>query len=108
MMTYPGLVQLLRMLGRNAALEAIGAESEPDPDSLTAQQRAILSALIETHLETIAQQLADEAAASDDVGDSASAIQFAGDRIASFSDLMLPVQADRLNRLVADAVAGWG
>lgn len=108
MTTYPGLVQLLRMLGRNDALTAIGTPSEPDPASLTAAQRASLSALIDARLKTIAQRLVDEAAASDDVGDAASAVQFVGDRIAGFDDLMDSVQAAQLNRLVAEAVAGWG
>ncbi len=108
MTTYPGLVQLLRILGRNTALAAIGAPSEPDPGSLTEAQRASLSALIDGSLETIALRLVDEAVASDDVGDSASAVQFVADRIATFDDLMDPVQAAQLNRLAAEAVAGWG
>ncbi len=108
MTTYPGLVQLLRMLGRDAALAAIGAPSEPEPGSLTEAQRACLSALIDARLETVALQLVDEAASSDDVGDSASAAEFVADRIAGFNDLMNPVQAARLSGLVAEAVAGWG
>jgi hypothetical protein len=108
MTTYPALVQLVRLLGRTAALAAIAAEVEPEPAGLTEKQRGSLATLLDARMEEVATRLVDEAAASDDVSGRAAAIAFVQDRITSFGDLVNPHQAERLLGLASEAVAGWG
>lgn len=108
MTTYPALVQLIRMLGRGPALEALGLAEEPDPEALDEPQRERLQALVEQQLEPLASELVNEAAASDDVTDGAAARAWIGDRIAGFADLLGPGQAERLRGAVAARTADWG
>lgn len=108
MAVYPALVQLVRMLGRADTLAALGVESEPEPNELSAAQRDRLSVLIDAQLENVASELIDEAAASDDVHDRATALQFIGDRIAGFRDLLTAEQVERLAEGISSGVADWG
>jgi hypothetical protein len=107
MATYPALVQLLRILGRGDALAALGLQHEPDPADLSDEQRERLAALVDAQIDNVATELVDEAAASDDVADRASALAFVRERLAEFGDLLGPGQADLLLDAAARLVAAW-
>ncbi len=96
------------MLGRDDALFALGVESEPDPDTLTDEQRERLAELAESRLEGVATELVEEAAASDDVSDGMSALVFIRDRLRTFAGLLTDDQLQRLEALAVDGVAAWG
>jgi len=106
--TFPALIQLVRMLGRADALASLGVDTEPDPDELSATQRQRLSDLIDQRLDSVAVELLDEAAASDDVNSRVSALQFVGDRIAGFRDLLNDDQLQRLTSIVESGASDWG
>jgi hypothetical protein len=108
MTSYPALVQLLRMLGRETALEALGLAEEPDPAALANEQLQRLQALVDQKLEVVAAELANEAAASDDVTDRESARVWIRDRIAGFAGLLAPGQPQRLLAAAEALTADWG
>jgi len=107
MTSYPALVQLVRLLGREDALQALGTTAEPQPAALTPAQRQALGALVERELERIATGIAAEAAASDDVMDRQSGLAFVEDRLRSYADLMTADQVIRLREAAARLVAAW-
>jgi hypothetical protein len=108
MATYPALVQLVRMLGRQDALSALGVVEEPDPTALDDAQRDRLRSLVEMRLESVAAELANEAGASDDVTDSAGGRVWIDDRLAAFDDLLEPDQRERLREAAYRFTRDWG
>ena len=107
MTTYPALVQLLRLLGRDQALAALGLDTEPDPDALTDAQREALGALLDAQLEAVAAELAQEAAASDDVTSAGSAHAWLADRVAGYRDLVGDGRARQLLEAAGAAADAW-
>lgn len=107
MAAYPALVQLIRLLGRADALAAIGVEAEPDPATLGEAQVERLAELLDARLESVAAELVEEAAASDDVAGSAAGMAFVDDRIAAFADLLRAEQAERLRAEAARLLESW-
>jgi hypothetical protein len=105
---YPAFVQLVRLLGREGALKALSLDVEPDPSELSGQQIARLQELVEAELDSIALQLVEEAAASDDVSNREGALAFVRDRVRGFGDLLTPDQARRLKELAETSTADWG
>ena len=95
------LVQLARLIGRDAFAEKFGPPQTARPDS------GELSGLVTGRLDQIAQGLIDEAAASDDVIDAASAQAYVDDRLQTLGDLLTAEQSAALRATFSDATAGW-
>ncbi len=95
------LQQLARLVGIDAFTERVGAPrtADPDPDAL--------SGLVSERLADVARRLVEEAAASDDVVDKASAAAYLEDRLRTLGDLLTLQQADRIRELFTDGTAGW-
>ena len=95
------LLQLARLLGIEAFTERFGPPqtAEPPVDALRA--------LVDERLEAIAWALVEEAAASDDVIDAASAASYLEDRLATLGDLLSDEQAERLRAAFREGTAGW-
>lgn len=108
MASYPAFVQLIRLLGRQEALQALALDDEPDPDTLDDAQLARLQALVDQQLENVVAELVSEAAASDDVSGRAGARAWIADRVAGFAGLLAPGQAERLRDAAAALTADWG
>ena len=94
------VTQLARLLGRPDLL-SWDVESDGGP-------RADLERAIEDGLERLVQGLLEEAAASDDVVDAASAGAFIEDRLAFLGDLLTEDQRHRLREACRRVTAGWG
>jgi hypothetical protein len=107
MSSYPAFVHLIRLLGREPALAALGATSEPDPARLSAEQRQTLAGLVDGAIDNVAAQLVSEAAASDDVRSVSDARAFIRDRIAGFGDLLDHRQSERVLALADATTMRW-
>ena len=105
--SVPGFTQLLRLLGREHAIAALGAGSEPDPNALTEAQGATLRSLLEQQITAVAAELVQEAAASDDVQNAESARGWLTDRIADFRELIGSDLAARLLAAGETAIRDW-
>lgn len=95
------LLQLARLIGLDAFSERFGPPQTADPpiDALTA--------LIEERLDAIGRALVEEAAASDDVTDAASAQSYLEDRLATLGELLSAEQADRLREAFRKGTKAW-
>ena len=67
-----------------------------------------LRAFMEERLERLTRGLIEEAVASDDVVDAASAETYLEDRLAFFDKLLSEGQRDRVRELYLEAVRRWG
>jgi hypothetical protein len=95
------LTQLARLIG----LDRFRARFGP-PDS-AAPTATALHAFVEEHVESIARGLVEEAAASDDVTDQASALAYLDDRLRTLDDLLTPDQVDRIRAAFRARIAHW-
>ncbi len=95
------LLQLARLVGVQAFSQRLGPPQTAEPDD------EALRALIEERLDHVADRLVEEAAASDDVIDSASAAAYLEDRLRTLGDVITPEQAERLRAAFAEATTGW-
>ncbi|MCH7838515.1 MAG: hypothetical protein IIC26_08415 [Chloroflexi bacterium] len=97
------LLQLARLVGPLAFAERFGPplllETEPDAEALRA--------LIEERIDHVAQGLVEEAAASDDVIDPASAVAYLEDRLRTLDELLTPQQTARIRSAFREGTAGW-
>ncbi len=95
------LLQLARLVGVDAFSERFGPPqtAEPEIDSLRA--------LVAERIDSIAQALVEEAAASDDVIDAASAAVYLEDRLHTLADVFASEQAERLRAAFRDRTAEW-
>ena len=94
------VTQLARLLGRP---DLLSWDVESDGG-----QRADLERAVEDGLERLVQGLLEEAAASDDVVDAASAGAFIEDRLAFLGDLLTEDQRRRLREACRRVTEGWG
>ena len=92
------LTQLARLLGR--------------PDLLAAEHDVGLPAMVQRAVDgafdRLVRGLLEEAAASDDVVDAASAAAFIDDRLAFLGDLLSEEQRRRLSEACRKVTEGWG
>jgi len=95
------LLQLARLAGMAVFTERFGSpqSAEPDPTALCA--------LLDERLDAIARALVEEAAASDDVTGSASALSYLEDRLATLGDLFSAEQAERLRFAFRERTKAW-
>ena len=96
------LLQLARLVGLDAFTERFGPPREVDAPDMDA-----LRALIEERLAHITRSLVEEAAASDDVIDAASAGAYLEDRLHTLGDLFTPQQAEQIRARFQEGTAGW-
>ncbi|MBI4570594.1 MAG: hypothetical protein HY723_01490 [Chloroflexi bacterium] len=95
------LLQLARLAGVQAFRERFGPPQAAQPGA------AELRAFVAARLDEIARRLVEEAAASDDVVDRASAAAYLEDRLATLGDLLSKEQAARVRRAFADRTSAW-
>ena len=95
------LLQLARLLGGDAYAERFGSPRTADPGA------DALRALVEERLEHLAQGLVEEAAASDDVIDVASATGYLEDRLRTLSGVLTDGQAGRSRTLFQEGTRQW-
>jgi hypothetical protein len=102
------LAQFARMVGVGEFLAALGLPARADvPASLNDEQRAAARELAAAHVEAVAQALADEIRANDDIQDAASADVYLNERLALFAPLLTDDVRERIRRLVGEATASW-
>ncbi len=102
----PALIQLTRIFGREALVGAIGA----DPARFVAldeEQRAAIEALVRERADAFVEALAAEAAASDDVADVASALDYGERRLQEFAPLLGAALRSTLLARFRSHVDGW-
>lgn len=95
------LLQIARLAGSEAFLERFGPPQTAEPTI------EALRALVEERLDAIAEALVAEAAASDDVTDTASAASYLDDRLRTLGDLLTEQQAERLRAAFHEKTASW-
>ena len=95
------LLQIARLVGAEAFAERFGPPQTAQPD-LDA-----LRALVEERLDQVAQRLVEEAAASDDVIDAASAAAYLEDRLRTLGDVLTPGQAERIRAAFEECTVAW-
>jgi phosphoglycolate phosphatase-like HAD superfamily hydrolase len=95
------LLQLARLAGVEAFRERFGPPQAAHPGE------AELRAFVGARLDEIARRLVEEAAASDDVIDRASAAAYLEDRLGTLGDLFSKEQAARVRTRFGEETAGW-
>ena len=97
------LLQLARLIGLDAFAERFGSprlvDGMPNGDALRA--------LVDERLEHVAAHLVEEAAASDDVTESASANGYLEDRLRTLRELISPEQSGRIEAICRERTAEW-
>jgi hypothetical protein len=97
------LAQLARLLGAEERHSALAPQGEGEGIDV-----GRLQAFLGERLERLARGLLEEAVASDDVVDAASAETYLEDRLAFFGELLSEGQRDRVRELYLEAVRRWG
>jgi hypothetical protein len=97
----------LRQLARLLGDDAFANESFETGDDLPQERRQRLQAAVEAHLPHIVQGLLEEAVASDDVIDAASADAFLDDRLLFLSDLLTDEQRQAIREGYRRASRRW-
>jgi hypothetical protein len=95
------LTQLARLLGLDAFVERFGPPQSARP------AEGDLRALIAERLDHIATALVDEAAASDDVIDGASAQAYVEDRLRTLADALDAEQTEHLRQTFHERTREW-
>ncbi len=96
-----GLVQIARLIGVDLFTERFGSPRTAEPEA------GELRALIDERLDHIARALLEEAAASDDVTDTAAATAYLEDRLRTLGDLFTSEQAERIRAAFGESTSGW-
>lgn len=95
------LLQLARLIGIDVFTERFGPPQTAEPDG------EALRALIEERLDSIAERLVEEAAASDDVVDRVSAEAYLEDRLRTLGDWLSTEQSERVRAAFKERTVGW-
>jgi hypothetical protein len=99
------LAQLARLLGAEEIHSAFGLEDQADTKAVDIVR---LRAFLEERLERLARGLLEEAAASDDVVDAASAETYLEDRLAHFGELLSEEQRRQIREACRKVTESWG
>jgi len=99
------LAQLARLLGADELRSALARQGEAEGKGIDVER---LRAFLEERLERLTRGLLEEAVASDDVVDAASAETYLEDRLAFFGELLSEGQRRRVRELYIEAVRRWG
>ena len=97
------LAQLARLLGAEELHGALARQGEGEGIDV-----GRLRAFLEERLERLTRGLIEEAVASDDVVDAASAETYLEDRLAFFDKLLSEEQRERVRELYLEAARRWG
>ena len=97
------LAQLARLLGAEELHSALARQGKGEGMDV-----GRLRAFLGERLERLARGLLEEAVASDDVVDAASAETYLDDRLAFFGELLSEGQRRRVRELYLEAVRRWG
>jgi hypothetical protein len=95
------LVQIARLIGVDFFTQRLGPPRTVEPEV------GELRALIDERLDRIARALVEEAAASDDVIDVATAASYLEDRLRTLSDLLTAEQAEGIRAAFHENTSGW-
>ncbi len=95
------LLQLARLAGVDAFTERFG------PPQSAAPEPGALRTLVDERLGDIARALVEEAAASDDVTDTTSAVAYLEDRLATLGDLFSAEQVQALRAAFRERTKEW-
>ena len=98
------LAQLARLLEADELRTGVALQGKPEGEGVDV---ARLQAFLEERLERLARGLLEEAVASDDVVDAASAGTYLEDRLAFFGGLLSEDQQQRVRELYLEAVRRW-
>ncbi len=99
--TQERLVQLARLAGVDVFSQRFGSPQTAVPDA------DALASLVGERLDQIVRGLIEEAAASDDVIDAASARAYLDDRLRTLGDLFTPEQSAAIRATFQTATEGW-
>jgi len=99
------LAQLARLLGAEELHSALARRGGGEGEGIDVGR---LRAFLGERLERLARGLLEEAVASDDVVDAASAETYLEDRLAFFGELLSGGQRRRVRELYLEAVRRWG
>ena len=99
--TQERLVQLARLAGVDVFSARFGSPQTAAPEA------GALASLVDERLDQIAQGLIEEAVASDDVIDAASAQAYLDDRLRTLGDLFTPGQSAAIRTAFQTATEGW-
>jgi hypothetical protein len=99
------LAQLARLLGAEDLRAFLSPHGASEIEALDIGR---LRAFLDERLERLARGLLEEAVASDDVVDAASAEAYLEDRLAFFGELLSEEQRGRLKELYLESVSRWG
>jgi hypothetical protein len=99
------LAQLARLLGAEELRSALARQGRGEGEGIDV---ARLRAFLEERLERLARGLLEEAVASDDVVDAASAETYLEDRLAFFGELLSEGQRRRVREAFMAAAGRWG
>jgi hypothetical protein len=95
------LIQLARLSSNDAFARRFGPPQSAGPDA------EALRLFVGEHLESIADGLVSEAAASDDITDQESAQAYLDDRLATLGDLLTDDQAGRIRSMFSERTSNW-
>lgn len=108
MSSREALLHLARILGRERLLACLGVGSLEEMLDLTPARLAAVQGLTAARVEEIARALLEEAAACDDVTDSASALAYLEDRLGFLGDLLSEETRERVRTAFSSLTAHWG
>ena len=101
------LGQLARIIGPQFRERLGVAEDAPFPDELAPELHEHALALTADHVQRLAEELAAEASASDDVQDAESAVAYLDDRLTFFGQLLTEETRQRVREGFASATQLW-
>jgi hypothetical protein len=102
------IVQLARLLGRDEFYRRLSLAGGAEPSALDGERLAALRSLVDEQVGLLAEALAVEAVANDDVIDAASAKVYLEDRLAFFGELLTDGQRRAVRKGFGRLVARWG
>lgn len=101
------VLQIARLVGHAEFQADLGVRDGEEPATLTESQRVALQNLIDRRIGYVLGAVLEEAMASDDVVDSATAMDYLRDRLNFLGDLMTAEQRIRLTEMFEGRVAAW-
>jgi len=102
------IVQLARLLGKEAFYRRLSLTEGAEPPTLDEERLAALRSLVDERPQALAEGLAVEAVVSDDVVDAASAKVYLEDRLAFFEELLTVGQRQSVRKGFGRLVERWG
>ena len=108
MISYEVMQQMERILGRDELFRALGLPAGDLPINLTAEQRVEIDQLIETRIDELVRAMLEEAAACDDVVNTATALDYVEDRLSFLGELVNEDQRRRVRDGFERFASRWG